>query len=89
MIHSMAGGKLAKISFNDFAKVKLTSGPFAGDIYWYLSIPNAKVGDKVIVPFGANNTLFEGEILRIDKNVSSQMSPVSPKHAKKIKEIVK
>ncbi|MBQ8468143.1 MAG: hypothetical protein IJ542_00095 [Clostridia bacterium] len=83
----MAGGNLSKVTYNDFAKVKITSGMFAGDIYWYLSIPDAKVGDKVIVPLGANNTLFEGEILRIDKGVSSQMSPVNPRHAKRIKEI--
>ena len=80
----MAGGNLSKITYNDFAKVKITSGPFAGDIYWYLSVAGAKEGDKVKVPFGTNNTLYDGEILRIDKNVSSQMSPVSPKRAKRI-----
>jgi len=85
MIHSMAGGNLSNVTYNDFAKVKLTSGPFAGEIYWYLSAAGAKVGDKVQVPFGKNNTLCDGEILRIDSHVSSQMSPVNPKHVKKIK----
>ena len=80
----MAGGNLSKITYNDFAKVKITSGPFIGGIYWYLSVPGAKAGDKVKVPFGANNTLFDAEILRVDTHVSSQMSPVSPKHAKHI-----
>lgn len=84
MIHSMAGGNLSKITYNDFAKVKITSGPFAGDIYWYLSVAGAKEGDKVKVPFGTNNTLYDGEILRIDTHISSQVSPINPKHAKKI-----
>ena len=80
----MAGGNLSNITYNDFAKVKITSGIFAGDIYWYLSIPGAKAGDKVKVPVGKNNTLADGEILRIDTHISSQVSPINPKHAKKI-----
>ena len=43
-----------------------------------------KEGDKVKVPFGTNNTLYDGEILRIDTHISSQVSPINPKHAKKI-----
>lgn len=80
----MAGGNLSKITYNDFAKVKIISGAYAGDVYWYLSTPGANAGDKVKVPLGANNTLFDAEILRIDKNVSSQASPINPKHAKRI-----
>lgn len=80
----MAGGNLSKITYNDFAKVKITSGPFIGGIYWYLSVPGAKAGDKVKVQFGASDTLYDAEILRIDTHVSSQMSPINPKHAKQI-----
>lgn len=87
MIHSMSGGKISSVTYNDYAKVKLTNGPFAGGVYWYLSINGAKQGDRVKVPFGKNQ-IFEGEIQRIDKNVSSQMSPVPAKHAKKIIAII-
>ena len=80
----MAGGNLSNVTYNDFAKVKITSGVFAGDILWYLSAPNAKVGDKVKVPVGKNNTLCDAEILRIDTHVSCQVSPVNPKHTKRI-----
>ena len=89
MIHSMAGGNLQKVSYDDYAKVKITSGANVGDIFWYLSLANAKVGDKVVVPVGMQNALQEGEILRIDKNISSQMSPVPKKRAKYINKIIK
>ncbi len=89
MIHSMAGGNLQKVSYDDYAKVKITSGANAGDIFWYLSITGAKQGDKVLVPVGFLGELQEGEILRIDKNISSQMSPVPKKRAKYINKIIK
>lgn len=80
----MAGGKISNVTYNNYAKVKITSGPFAGGIYWYLCVQDEKVGDKVKVPFGKNNSLYDAEILRIDKNVSSQVAPVNPKHAKRL-----
>ena len=83
----MSGGKISNVTYCDYAKVKLTNGPFAQGIYWYISIVGAKQGDKVKVPFG--DQIYEGEILRIDKNISSQMSPVPAKRAKKILEIIK
>lgn len=84
MIHSMAGGKISNVTYNDFAKVKITSGPYAGDVYFFLSIPGIKVGDIVKVPLGKTNNLYDAQVLRIDKNVSSQMAPINPKYAKRL-----
>ena len=88
MIHSMAGGALGNQTFNDFAKVRLLEGLNKGEIYWYLAINNLKEGDKVIVPFGLSNKPIMGEVLKVDKGVSSFVSPVPVKKAKKIIRIV-
>ena len=90
MIHSMAGGRLGGVTYNDFAKVKITEGPMAGGIYWYICTGlNVEAGSKVLVPFGATNALLPAEVLRVDKSVSSQASPVSAKHAKRIAKVQK
>lgn len=89
MIHSMAGGRLQNVSYNDYAKVKILTGANAGDIYWYLSIAGVSAGNIVKIPVGITNQPEEGEVLRVDKNVSSQMSPVPFKRAKKIISIIK
>lgn len=85
MIHSLAGGDVRRQEFNDFAKVKLLEGFDAGSCYWYITrLPLLNEGDVVIVPFGRNDVRTKGEVVRIDKNVSSMSSPVSPKYAKEI-----
>ena len=81
MIHSMAGGEIGQTTFDDYAKVKLL--PPLDGIFWYKTILyDLKVGDIVFVPFGNSNQLVQGEILKIDKSVSSKNSPVPSKRAK-------
>ena len=83
MIHSLAGGNLGNVTYHDFAKVKILEGNFTGAIIWFLADNlNLKEGKIVVVPI--QNEKVKAEILRIDKNVSSQSSPISVKHAKKI-----
>lgn len=85
MIHSMAGGEIGKVSYSDYAKVQITQGNLAGKIFWYKStIPNLDVGDDVIIPFGANNMRIAGKVVKIDKNVSSQVAPIPYRQAKQI-----
>lgn len=89
MIHSMAGGKIGGVSYNDFAKVKICEGANAGDIFWYLTGGlNIKAGSIVVVPVGAAGQLTKAEVLRVDKNVSSQVSPVPVRRAKSIARVV-
>ena len=84
MIHSMAGGELGSFDVCDFAKVKILSGNNANNEIWFkCQIASAKVGDKCFV-YDNENQLVEGEILRIDKQVSSFSSPVPFKRAKSI-----
>lgn len=78
MIHSLSGGIVKGAKYNDFAKIEI---PGEG-IFWYIDPFGLSAGDCAIVPFGKK--LVEGEILRIDKHVSSQASPIPIKHAKEI-----
>ena len=72
MIHSMAGGSIKNIEYNDYAKVEIIEK--SNQIIWYKSkIKNLQIGDLVLVPF--NNITVTGKILRIDKNVSDQIAP--------------
>ena len=85
MIHSLAGGKLQNVEYSDYAKVQIAQGNLAGKIFWYKStISDLKIGDDVIVPFGQDNMRVAGKVVKIDKNVSSQVSPFPAKRAKQI-----
>lgn len=89
MIHSMAGGMLGKVEYSDFAKVEILQGNMEGKLLWYKStISNLKVGDEVIVPLDRFNINVLGKVVRIDKNVSSQASPVPFSKAKSIIKII-
>ncbi len=85
MIHSLAGGDIRKIKVNDFAKVELLEGSSKGGIFWYINkISDLKAGDIVVVPFGKHDALTRAKVIRIDRAVSSQASPVPVGHAKEI-----
>ena len=85
MIHSLAGGSIKKTKVNDFAKVELLEGTSKGGIFWYITkISDLKEGDNILVPFGKLNALTKAKVLRIDKAVSSQASPIPVHQAKEI-----
>ena len=81
MIHSLSGGIVSEDIRADFVKVEIEGeGSF-----WYVSkIADLKEGDFVVVPFGRNAKEVKAKGLRIDKNVSYQISPIPFKHAKTI-----
>ena len=85
MIHSLAGGKIGDVSYNTFAKVKIIEEPHKDCLAWYISnIPLLVEGDQVLVPYGDKSALYKAEVVRVDKNVSSQTSPVSVRRAKEV-----
>lgn len=87
MIHSMAGGRLGKIEYSDYAKVELLQGNLAGKLFWYKSpFVELELNDEVIVPFGNDRLKVLGKVVRIDRAVSSQNSPVP---ASKVKSIIR
>lgn len=86
MIHSLAGGDIRELKVADFAKVEITEeGINKGVKLWYITdINGLEAGDKVLVPYGVQNSLIEAKIERIDRFVNAQTSPVPMKRAKKI-----
>ena len=85
MIHSLAGGVIKTNEPVDFAKVKLEKKE---QIAWYLCshLPQLKQGDKVLVPY--NEKLIEAVVLRVDKGISPQVTPIPIKRAKCIHSII-
>lgn len=89
MIHSMAGGDIKNLRYADFAKVEILEGESVGSKFFYLSIDGVIEGMVVLVPVGVNNVPTKAKVLRVDKNVNSQVSPVPIKRAKSVIKIVK
>lgn len=89
MIHSMAGGELKFNQHFDFAKVEIIEGEDIGLIFWFISpFSNLQIGNKVLVPLGKNNKEVKAKVLRIDKNISEQSSPLPIKRMKTIISII-
>ncbi len=85
MIHSLAGGKISPLQVNDFAKVKIDSGAFAGGIYWYICTGmQLSAGDKVLVPLGRENSLISATVQRVDTNIFGDRAPVPLGRAKRV-----
>lgn len=85
----MAGGKLGNVEFSDFAKIEILQGNLSGKLFWYRSnFPELKLNDEVLVPFGNNNLKVLGKVVRIDKMVSNQNSPIPFSKAKYISKIL-
>lgn len=84
MIHSLAGGVIKGETFNDYAKVKLFDGENAGKTFWYLSDLDLDVGDKVVVQDSNGFAKLNGEVLRVDKHVSSFVAPIQKSKIRKI-----
>lgn len=81
MIHSLAGGIVSETEFFDFAKVETENA----QIMWFISnLPDLGVGDKVIVPVGRGEVEMVAKVLRVDKHVNGQTSPLPLKKMKKI-----
>ncbi len=82
MIHSLAGGKLKDLEYADFVKV---SFEYSGEkkLGWYITdLIDLSIGDRVIIPYGFPCMEVEGFVEKIERNVSSQVSPIPIKRAK-------
>lgn len=84
MIHSLAGGKIKDLEYADFVKVRFE---YQGDnkVGWYITdIFDLNIGDKVVVPYGYSAQEFVAIVKKIERNLSSQLSPIPIKRAKSI-----
>jgi len=84
MIHSLAGGKIKDLEYADFVKVRFD---YLGEskVGWYTTdLIDLNLGDKVAVPYGSPATEVVGTVEKIERNLSSQLSPIPIKRARKI-----
>ncbi len=81
MIHSMSCGVIKDAGSYTFVKVV-----FDGDEtpYWYISEFPVDEGDRVSAPFGRANMPRVGRAVRVEKNVSGQVTPIPLRSAKKL-----
>lgn len=83
MIHSLAGGKLAELNYNDYVKVEIMEGENVGKRFWYKrGDVDIAVDDIVIVPL--INKEVKARVIRIEYNLSSQLSPIPSNKTKYI-----
>ena len=89
MIHSLAGGVIKDLGIYDFAKVEFVEGENQGSIGWYINpFIQLKIDDIVLVPAGIGGKLVCAKVLKIERNVSEQVAPISAKRAKEIFKII-
>ena len=89
MIHSLAGGVIKDLGIYDFAKVEFVEGENQGSIGWYINpFIQLKINDIVLVPVGIGGKLVRAKVLKIERNVSEQVAPISAKRAKEIFKII-
>lgn len=80
MIHSMSGGVLSE--FDNYTFVKVV---FDGSTpYWFVTDFEVSEGDRVLAPFGAGGIGKAATVVKVENNVSGQVSPVPIKRVKKL-----
>ncbi len=85
MIHSMSGGIIKDRGAYTFVKVR-----FEGEErpYWYISDFSVEEGDRVTAPFGRADMPREATVVKVERNVSGQVTPIPLKAAKKLISVV-
>ncbi len=69
MIHSLSGGVLSSGENFTFVKVEISGAP-----YWYIAPFHVEAGDRVLVPFGKEERIVEGTVLKTE-NCTQQTAP--------------
>lgn len=81
MIHSLSGGVIKDYGAYTFVKVIFEADDRP---YWYIADFPVEEGDKVIAPFGKIDTPREATAIKVEKNVSGQVTPIPLNSAKKL-----
>lgn len=81
MIHSLSGGVIKDSGSYTFVKVRFEDEDRP---YWYVSDFSVSEGDKVTAPFGKADMPREAVVLKVERNVSGQVTPIPLKTAKKL-----
>lgn len=81
MIHSMSGGII--LDYGSFVFVKAQADGESAP-RWYISDIELEEGDRVRVPTGKVGVQACATVLRVERNVSGQVTPVPLKSAKRV-----
>lgn len=79
MIHSLSGGVLSEYGSYTFVKVTFEDGARP---YWYVSDFEVSEGDIVLAPFGGGAK--RATVVKVEQNVSGQVTPIPLRSAKKL-----
>lgn len=85
MIHSMSGGVIKDAGSYTFVKVAFDGESVS---YWYISEMEVSEGDMVKVPRGASGTPTVGTVVRVERGVNGQVTPIPLRSAKRVISIV-
>lgn len=83
MIHSLSGGIIKDAGSYTFVKVEFDDGT-----RWYISDFPVEQGDKVCAPFGKADMPKIGVAVKVENNVSGQVTPIPVKAAKKLISVI-
>lgn len=81
MIHSMSGGILSEVGSYTFVKVVFDGDPAP---YWYVADFDVNEGDRVIAPRGRADVPTAATVVKVERNVNGQVTPVPLKRVKKL-----
>ena len=81
MIHSLSGGVIKDYGSYTFVKVI-----FEGEErpYWYIAEFAVEEGDKVTAPFGKAEMPREATVVKVERSVNGQVTPIPLRSAKKL-----
>ena len=83
MIHSMSGGIIKDYGSYTFVKVVFDADPEKTP-FWYISDFAVEEGDRVSAPRGKIDMPSTATVLRVEKNVNGQVTPIPLRSAKKL-----
>ena len=87
MIHSMSGGVIKDPGAYTFVKIAFDDDP-ENTPHWYISDFSDEAGDRVSAPRGRADMPARATVLRVEKNVSGQVTPVPLRSAKKLLNLI-
>lgn len=87
MIHSMSGGVIKDPGAYTFVKIAFDDDP-ENTPHWYISDFSVEAGDRVSAPRGRADMPARATVLRVEKNVSGQVTPVPLRLAKKLLNLI-
>lgn len=80
MIHSMSGGVIKDAGSYTFVKVKFDDDGVA----WYITDFEVVEGDRVKAPRGIGGVSTPAKVMKVEYNVSGQVTPIPLRSAKKL-----